>query len=302
MSAGALTVAVVAAVSLAWGYVAYDEVNAVLKARALRGRSAESLRVRLVARLVPGGETGVAMPVRAGVGALLGASVYLLGGNVVAALVAAIVGATAVQTFVRAREALRQRRLVEQLPSFLSAVLMGYLTEASLPRAVEKAVADTPKPLGTVLRGVVASVRVNVGGTRQTVGELLWDIASENRIRALQRFAHTLQQAEKGAAGAAVYKALEDIERELREDERLRRGRLLATRQSTLIVQAGGLGTGVLYVALALSGDAAVMRTGFGILVTAVSALMVGVSLLVAHTAARRAAPGKAARSGRRAA
>jgi hypothetical protein len=300
VSAGAVMVAGIVAVSLAWGYVAFDEADAVLKARVLRGKPVQPLRARLAARLVPGGEAGVVLPVRVGVGVLLGGLAYLMGANVVAAGVAAIVGAMAVQTIVRARDAVRQRRMVEQLPAFLSAVLMAYLTEASLPRAVERAAVSTPDPLGTMLRNVVASVRANVGGGRQTVGEVLWDVAARSEVRALQRLAYTLQQAEKGAAGPAVYQALESIERELQEDERLRRGRLLAARQSTLIIQAGGLGVGALYVLLALSGDAAIMRTGFGVLVTAVSALLLGVSMLVANTAARRAQPGKSAMGGRR--
>ena len=280
------------AVSLAWGYVVYDEANAVLKARALRMSRKASLRVRVVSRLVPDGEVGMVLPARLGLGVLLGVLTYLAGANLIAAVVAAVIGAMVAQTYIRAREAIRQRRMMEQLPAFLSATLMGYLTEASLPRAVEKAAFSAPKPLGGLLRGAIASVRANAGGVRQTVGEVLWDVGTQVGIRPLQRLAHTLQQAEKGAAGAAVYRALEDIERELREDERLRRGRLLAARQSTLIVQVGAIGAGVLYVALALGGGGAIMRTEFGDVVTAASALLVGVSLLIASAAAKRASPG----------
>ncbi len=282
-------------VAAAWGYVAFEEANAVLKARVVSGVQARPLRVRMRSRVTAALATGAPLPVRVAVGALLGLSVYLLGANVVVALIAWVVGATALQTISRARAAIRHRRVVEQMPAFLSGVLMSYLTEGSLPRAVEKMAPDVPNPLGAVIRGAIAPVRANVGGMRRTVGEVLWDQALDHGIRSLQRLAHTLQQAEKGAASAAVYKALEDIEKELREDERLQRGRILASRQSTLIVQLGAVGAGAFYVALGLMGYGRIMRSGFGVLVTAVAAALVGVSLLIAYAAARRAAPGQAA-------
>jgi Flp pilus assembly protein TadB len=297
---GVLVAVTGAFAAAAWGFVAFEETNAALRARALEGRSARmALKVRR--SLVDAARAAVTerspLALRLAVVALCGLLALVLGGNVVVVLAAAAVGATGLQTLARARAAARQRRLVERMPAFLSGVLMAYLTEGSLPRAVVKTAPETPDPLGGLIRGAVAAARANEGGARRTVGELLWDVATSQRVRALQRLAHTLRQAEKGAATDAVYAALEDIEKELREDERLRRGRVLASRQSTIIVQAGAVGAGVLYVALGLAGYASVMRSGFGVLVTAVAALLVGVSVLIAYAAARRAVPGTTAQT-----
>lgn len=239
------------------------------------------------------------LPLRVGFGAVLGALTVALGGSVVLGAVVWYLGAQMPLAARRYFGELTRRGAARQTASYLSAVTMGYLVAGDLGRAAQEAAADFPAPLGTWLRAAVARVRTrqrSESGVR-TFGEELWELGSGTGIRPLMRLGHILRRAEAGSSARETLQALEDLDREVRDDDRLRRERAVAARQGTITVQAGIVLLGLFYVLLSVSGDERLLTsTTVGLVLTALAAVFAVAAYTVTALSARRMAPGEVRR------
>lgn len=277
----------------AWGYVVYEELEARRKGRLARRRERRPrpAAAEVVAGLLSG---RASLPLRVALGTAVGLLALAAGASVVLAGVLGYLATTSPLTVRRYLAERRRLMAARQVPGYLSAVTMGYLTGGSLPRAAQEASADLPAPLGEWLRLCVARVRTRQG---DTFGGELWRLGEGERIRPLMRLGHIVTRAEEGSAHDETVEALSDLDQEMQVDDRLRRERAIAARQGTLTVQAGSVLLGAFYVVLSLAGDGAILsRTALGMILTGAAALFVGLAYLVASAAMRRATPAEVGR------
>lgn len=298
--------------AVAWGYVIQQNVaqrlhrrsvNALaqlapppLSTRPVPGRRLAGIGAFLGSLLTSAAAGKASLPLRLAFGLLVGLLTLPLGGNIVVALVLGAVATTLPRTIDRWRRERWQRRLEEQLPSFVSAVRTAVDTDGSLPIATATVAIETAAPLGVLLRTAVSASRLNLDGQRKSLGEILSQTATDNHIAYLQRFAHTLMQAERGTSAEAVTEALEDVDRELLEDYQLRRKRRLATGQGTTMVQGGVALMGIIYVLDYTAGAGQMLQhSTFGLAMTAIAAVCSAAALGVTAWSSRRLTPGDTA-------
>jgi len=282
---------------LAWGYVVYLEVEW----RRLDGIAARFARLyatmpgrRDLATVLTDFVSGVStVPVRVAMGVLVGGLSLLVGANVILALVLGFLGATAPASVRRYLEERTRLTAQRQVPSYLSAVTMAYMTTGSLPTAVQDVARDFPAPLGDWLRLAVARV---TNRRAASIGDEMWRLGEENKIHSLWRLATIVRRADEGSPFETTIDSLVSLDREIHQTERQQRDRRVASKQGEMGVQFGSVGLGLFYVLMAVGGDERALTSLFGIVCTAAAVVFV----LLAYIAARSGSRAGLVRLGRR--
>lgn len=281
MSVGFLSLGTAAAA--AWGYLAYSELEKVRRhqvARRLKRQEQLPGWVSLGTRIRRLIQDGASIPLRIIIAFLALSLALMLHGNVVVAITAGVAGFALpmmLKNWVRARE---YQKAGDQVMIYLSTVLMTYITDGNLSHAAEGAAARLADPLGGWLRERIALVMVRAG---VSTGEELYKLGQERKMRPLMRLGAIIRRAEAGMPFQETLDSLEDLDQEIREDERLGRRQVLAAQQGQMAIQGGGALLLLFYLGLVVMGFERPLSSPFGILATTASLALYGVAYLIAR-------------------